>query len=74
MVAHLAMEEAADRASTLVNEDHVLTALAARGIAVERRQFLDSAAGNGPGNNGAVAATASDQGFLRRFFARRAVK
>lgn len=34
MVAHLAMEEAADRASTLVNTDHVGAALSARGIAI----------------------------------------
>ncbi|MBV9271867.1 MAG: AAA family ATPase [Candidatus Eremiobacteraeota bacterium] len=32
MLAHMAMEEAADRASTLVREDHVQTALAVRGI------------------------------------------
>ncbi len=32
MLAHLSMEEAADRASTLVREDHVRAALAARGI------------------------------------------
>ena len=33
MLAHLAMEEAADRASTQVREDHVRAAMAARGIA-----------------------------------------
>lgn len=33
MLAHLSMEEAADRASTLVREDHVRAALTARGIA-----------------------------------------
>jgi general secretion pathway protein A len=32
MIAHLAMREAADRASTLVAEDHVLAAMMARGI------------------------------------------
>jgi hypothetical protein len=32
MLAHLSMEEAADRASTLVREDHVRAALIARGI------------------------------------------
>ena len=34
MIAHLAMQEAADRASTLVLEDHVRSALSARGITV----------------------------------------
>lgn len=33
MLAHLSMEEAADRASTLVRDDHVRAALAARGLA-----------------------------------------
>jgi MSHA biogenesis protein MshM len=33
MIAHLAMQEAADRASTLVLEDHVSASLMARGIA-----------------------------------------
>jgi type II secretory pathway predicted ATPase ExeA len=33
MLAHAAMQEAADRASTLVNEDHVRSAMLARGIA-----------------------------------------
>jgi hypothetical protein len=32
MLAHLSMEEAADRASTLVREEHVQAALTARGI------------------------------------------
>ena len=32
MLAHPAMEEACDRASTLVNEDHVRSAMLARGI------------------------------------------
>jgi len=34
MLAHMAMEEAADRASTLVREDHVQAAIAMRGIRV----------------------------------------
>jgi type II secretory pathway predicted ATPase ExeA len=33
MLAHAAMQEAADRASTLVNEDHVRSAMLVRGIA-----------------------------------------
>ena len=66
MVAHLAMEEAADRASTLVNEDHVLTAMAMRGIVVERPVAapVDSLA-NGKSEP-------ADRGFFRRIFARRA--
>ncbi|HTV91729.1 MAG TPA: AAA family ATPase [Verrucomicrobiae bacterium] len=34
MLAHAAMQEACDRASTLVNEDHVRSAMLVRGIAV----------------------------------------
>lgn len=44
MLAHLSMREAADRASTLVGEDHVLAALAARGAV---RSGI--AGGSGPG-------------------------
>ncbi|MEO6913044.1 MAG: AAA family ATPase [Candidatus Baltobacteraceae bacterium] len=40
MLSHLAMEEAADRASTLVTEDHVRSALLARGIAPPRRAIV----------------------------------
>ena len=36
MLAHLSMEEAADRASTVVREDHVRAAMQARGIAADR--------------------------------------
>ncbi|MBV8332317.1 MAG: AAA family ATPase [Candidatus Eremiobacteraeota bacterium] len=70
MVAHLAMEEAADRASTLVNEDHVLTALAIRGIAVDRKPAVTAV--NGNIDNGATAA--DGRGFFRRLFARRTAK
>lgn len=44
MLAHLSMEEAADRASTVVREDHVLAAMQARGIATDREAH---AAANG---------------------------
>jgi MSHA biogenesis protein MshM len=70
MVAHLAMEEAADRASTLVNEDHVLTAMAMRGIVVEAKPaaaVVGTAIGNG------VSET-EERGFFRRLFARRSAK
>jgi MSHA biogenesis protein MshM len=68
MVAHLAMEEASDRASTLVNEDHVLTAMAMRGIVVERPVAAppETLANGRPETD--------DRGFLRRIFARRAAK
>lgn len=70
MVAHLAMEEAADRASTLVNEDHVITAMAMRGIVVDRKPVASAL--NGNAHNG--SADGSDRGFFRRLFARRSAK
>src|SRR5579862_619947 len=70
MVAHLAMSEAADRASTLVNEDHVLTALAARGIAVAPRPVV-AVVGQHLGNGSRVT---EEPGFFRRLFARRLAK
>ena len=68
MVTHLAMEEASDRASTLVNEDHVLTAMAMRGIVVER-PVVTSAESLANGKS-----ETSDRGFFRRIFARRTAK
>ena len=51
MLAHLSMEEAADRASTLVREDHVRAALAARGIPdSELRPAAGDAQRNGRAN------------------------
>ena len=67
MVAHLAMEEAADRASTIVNEDHVLSAMAARGIAVERNPVAAVVAEEQA--NGKV--TEAERGFFQRLFVRR---
>src|SRR5579884_447558 len=49
MLAHLSMEEAADRASTLVREDHVKSALTARGISLAKAPVHASANGNGAG-------------------------
>lgn len=72
MVAHIAMEEAVDRASSLVNEDHVLSAMAARGIVIppppaeqdddqfQTRAFRDSAP--------------VERGFFQRLFPRRVAK
>jgi len=61
MLAHLSMEEAAERASTLVNVDHVRAALVARGI--DERRIVR--AGRPP--NGVSAARPS---FFGRLFAR----
>ncbi|HET9097856.1 MAG TPA: AAA family ATPase [Candidatus Baltobacteraceae bacterium] len=62
MLSHLSMEEAADRASTLVREDHVRAALVARGIPepVAATEPLIE----GPALNGRHA------GFFERLFAR----
>jgi len=64
MLSHLAMEEAADRASTLVNVDHVRAALTARGID-ERRVVRVGIAAKRDGNG------ARRFDFFRRLFARR---
>lgn len=62
MLAHLSMEEAADRASTLVREDHVRAALAARGIAepvMQPEPLIEPHSANG-----------AHPSFLERLFAR----
>jgi len=64
MLAHLAMEEAAERASTLVNLDHVRAALTARGIDERRVVRVGLAAKRD--RNGAPRFA-----FFRRLFARR---
>jgi type II secretory pathway predicted ATPase ExeA len=64
MLAHLSMEEAAGRASTLVNVDHVRAALAARGID-ERKIVRIGIGGDAP---------APRFEFFRRLFARNATK
>jgi type II secretory pathway predicted ATPase ExeA len=64
MLAHLSMEEAAERASTLVREDHVLAAMTARGIPpppAAPEPVLEPASQNGH----AVGA-----GFFGRMFSR----
>jgi hypothetical protein len=70
MVAHLAMEEAADRASTLVNEDHVITAMTLRGISVDRTPVVSVV--NGATDNG--SSEEPGRGFFHRLFARRSAK
>jgi len=73
MLAHMAMEEAADRASTLVREEHVQAALAVRGIRV-----ADAARQEAPAAPAAQTEsspqTAGVMGIFGRLFARRAVK
>jgi type II secretory pathway predicted ATPase ExeA len=71
MVAHLAMEEAADRASTLVNEDHVQAAIAARGIRLAPRAEISTLHGALP--IGETPVRDEERGFLRRLFPRRSV-
>lgn len=64
MLSHLAMEEAAERASTLVNVDHVRAALAARGI--DERRVVRIGLASKRDRNGARRFD-----FFRRLFARR---
>jgi general secretion pathway protein A len=62
MLAHLSMEEAADRASTLVREDHVRAALAARGLpepVAVTEPLIEAPSANG-----------HNPGFMERLFAR----
>jgi general secretion pathway protein A len=66
MLSHLALEEAADRASTLVNEDHIRAAMAARGIG-EPRTIAVVADSAPPSSIPALE-------FVTRLFARRAAK
>ncbi|MDQ2680988.1 MAG: AAA family ATPase [Candidatus Eremiobacteraeota bacterium] len=66
MLSHSAMEEAADRASTLVTEDHVRSALLARGIAPARLIAT---------SNGETRSEYTPRsGWFARLFAPRAVK
>ena len=73
MVAHVAMQEAADRASTLVLEDHVRASIVSRGIVLKPRPV---AAPEPPptAHNGATEPVVDERpmGFFSRLFARRA--
>ncbi len=62
MLSHMSMEEAADRASTLVREDHVRAALVARGLP-------EPSAGLG-GVIEAASENGRHPGFFERLFAR----
>ncbi len=64
MLAHISMEEAAERVSTLVNVDHVRAALAARGI--DERRVVRVGLTTKRDRNGAPRFE-----FFRRLFARR---
>jgi MSHA biogenesis protein MshM len=74
MVAHLAMQEAADRASTLVLEDHVRASMHARGITAKPKPaVIEITPVETPPPNGHVTAEAErPAGFFARLFARRA--
>jgi type II secretory pathway predicted ATPase ExeA len=61
MLAHLSMEEAADRASTLVRDDHVRAALVARGIPEVTPQVQPASE---------VASANGETGFFSRLFTR----
>ncbi len=77
MIAHLAMQEAADRASTVIIEDHVRTSLLARGLPARPKPSptpgpppAEPVSSNGTG--AAVESAPRPQGFFARLFARRA--
>ena len=70
MVAHAAMQEASDRASTLVNEDHVRSAMLARGIA-PRPPTSSVRVENGVLDVSIPIAEQPARGLFGRLFARR---
>lgn len=71
MLAHLAMQEAADRASTLVHEDHVRAAMFARGIVLRPKPMSVPVVAESTAN-GHVEPVRG--GFFSRLFARRSAK
>lgn len=71
MLAHAAMEEAFDRASTRVNEDHVRTAMLARGITPIVKPAPTVTVTRDAAEPLPVASPAP-RGFFSRLFARRA--
>ncbi len=72
MLAHHALQEAADRASTLVNEDHIRSAMLARGIVVKPRPAVIESVAPTPAAAAPIAEPERPRGFLSRLFARRA--
>jgi type II secretory pathway predicted ATPase ExeA len=70
MLAHASMQEAADRASTLVNEDHVRSAMLSRGIA-QRPAAPAPRVENGSTELTAQLTASAGRGLLGRLFARR---
>jgi hypothetical protein len=76
MVAHVAMQEAADRASTLVTEDHVRAAITARGLRVRPKPPVvpppePVAPAIEPNGLSEYALAEPQRGFFSRLFARR---
>ena len=71
MLAHLALQEAADRASSLANEDNVLAAMFARGIP---RRPQPRAAAAAASNRIAEFPPHRRNGLFERWFARRAAR
>lgn len=67
MISHLALEEASDRASTLVNQDHVRAAMASRGIAEPPRKSAAI-------SDEVLQTPHNALEFVTRLFARRAAK
>jgi MSHA biogenesis protein MshM len=66
MLAHSAMEEASDRGGTLVTEDHVRTAMFARGIAI-----VPKPAQPPPARTSNVDRIPQGRNFITRLFPRR---
>ena len=71
LLAHHAMREASDRASTLVNEDHVRSAMTARGITVKPRPAVIETIPPASAEP-AVPEPERPRGLFSRLFARRA--
>lgn len=72
MLAHAAMQEASDRASTLVLEDHVRASMRARGIVAKPSQPVAESTPAEPLAGGTPANGERPLGFFARLFARRA--
>jgi type II secretory pathway predicted ATPase ExeA len=68
MLTHHSMEEAADRASTLVAEDHVRSAMAVRGIALKPKPVSVPVVAES--TDGAASVREAPRGFFARLFSR----